>query len=65
MRKKTGRWIRRSHLLKKDEFVCSACGASTTKPLPGCSRCGAVMQNASANGDWVDSLEALDAIFDD
>ena len=33
-------WIRRSHLLQADEFICSACGSRAKKAHKSCPHCG-------------------------
>ncbi len=63
--KKTARWVQRTHLFRADEYICSACGASVSKPSPGCPHCGRVMGRAKYDPTWVDEAEAVSALLDD
>ena len=65
MRKKTARWIRRTHLFRKDEYECSACGARTDRPCKTCPHCGIRMKGSEYDPSWVDELVLIDAILDD
>lgn len=58
-------WIRQTHLFRRDEYQCSACGFLTGKPAAAYSRCGAKMKGAKYDPSWVDEMAALDAIFED
>ena len=58
-------WIRHSHILRRDEYVCSACGETTDKPKKICPNCGSTMKGVQGDAGWVDEMEALDAFFDD
>ncbi len=62
---KAAHWIRRTHLFRADEFVCSACGASAQKPSASCPTCGAPMKKTKVDPSWVDEAEGLSAILDD
>ena len=62
---KTARWIRRTHILRSDEYVCSACGGKCDRPKKTCPHCGAVMKGAKSDTGWVDEMEAIDAFLDD
>ena len=62
---KTARWIRRTHLFRPDEYVCSACGASFPAPFPECPHCGRTMRGTKTDPAWVDEAEGLSAILDD
>ncbi|MBO4324393.1 MAG: hypothetical protein J5845_03185 [Lachnospiraceae bacterium] len=63
--KKTAYWIRNTHLLRQDEFVCSFCKRKTAKPLSYCPHCGSIMKGTKSDTGWVDEMEAIDAIFGD
>ena len=62
---KQAHWIRRTHLFRADEYICSASGASHQKPSPSCPACGALMKKTKYDPSWVDEAEGLSAILDD
>lgn len=62
---KKAHWIKQTHLLRSDEFICSACGASFSKPYMECPHCGAEMKKTKYDPSWVDEAEGLSAILDD
>ncbi len=62
---KTGYWTQRTHLLRDDEFICSACNASGKKPYKECPACGAAMKKSKYDPSWVDEEEELSALLDD
>ena len=59
------RWIRKTHLFRMDEFVCSKCGASFPKPYVVCPSCSADMKKTKYDPSWVDEAEGLSALLDD
>ncbi len=63
--RKTARWIQHTHLFRKDEYECSACGCCVDKPYRTCPCCGLPMKGSKYGPSWVDEIEAIDAIFDD
>lgn len=63
--KRATRWIRHTHLFRKDEYECSACGFNTDKPYRVCPRCGLEMKGPKYDPSWVDEMEMMDAIYDD
>ena len=65
MRKKTGSWIRRTHLFRRDEYECSACGFRTDRPYRICPYCGVSMCGSRYDPTWVDEAEAVSALFED
>lgn len=65
MRKKTAKWIKRTHLFLKDEYECSACGSQTDKPYRICPQCGIPMKESKYDPSWVDEMEMIDVILDD
>ena len=65
MGKKTGKWIQHTHLFRKDEYECSACGSRTEKPYRICPNCSTPMKGSKYDSSWVDEMEMIDAIFDD
>ena len=65
MKKNSARWIRITHLLRRDEDECSSCGARAEKPYKACPRCGIAMKGSEYEPSWVDEAEAMDAMFGD
>lgn len=65
MKKTVAKWIRKTHVFRKDEYVCSACGCCAAKPLQSCPRCGASMKGAKYDPSWVDEMEMIDVFLDD
>ena len=62
---KNAYWIQRTHFLRADEYICSACGASCRKPVRVCPACGAAMKKTKYDPSWVDEAEELSIIMDD
>lgn len=58
-------WIRKTHIFRKDEYICSYCGSSSDKPYNECPRCGTEMRKTKCDPSWVDEMEGIDAILDD
>ena len=58
-------WIRRTHLFRPDEYLCSACGASCDRPAGLCPVCGAPMNRTRHEPSWVDEAEELSALLDE
>ena len=65
MKKKKAYWIRKTHLFRRDEYFCSACGARADKPSKVCPNCSAPMKGSKYDATWVDEMEEFDAIFED
>ena len=65
MKGKKAFWIRRSHILRRDEYECSACGFRSDRPDAVCKGCGRSMKSGGCGSSWIDELEAIDALFDD
>ena len=63
--KRTPYWIRRTHLLRADEYICSECGAVSEKPWSTCPRCGTVLEKVSYSPSWVDEAEMISSLTDD
>ena len=62
-RKNTAHWIQKTHLLRADEYVCSACGRRFDAPYEECPHCHRTMTGSDYDPSWVDEAEFLD-IFD-
>ena len=58
-------WIRRTHLLRADEYICSGCGAAYSKPYKVCPNCQSEMGKSKYDPSWVDEAEGLSALLDD
>ncbi len=65
MKTKTAHWIQRTHLFRRDEYECPACGSRTDKPYKTCPHCGQQMSGIGYDPSWVDEMESIDAIFED
>lgn len=62
---KPARWIRRSHLFRADEYVCSRCGRRAERPARICPGCGAPMRGAKYDPAWADEAEELELLLGD
>jgi rubrerythrin len=58
-------WIQKTHLLKADEFICSACGYKAKSAKKTCPNCGTVISKVKYDASWAEEAELLDAIWDD
>lgn len=58
-------WTQHTHLFKKDEYECSACGAMHDKPYAVCPNCNSQMGKAKYDASWVDEMADYDEIFGD
>lgn len=56
-------WTQKTHLFRSDEYICSNCDASFSKPAKICPRCGAVMKKSKYDANWVDEAEMMDMLF--
>ena len=63
--KKTAKWIRRTHVFRRDEYECSSCGAKTDKPKKLCPGCGLPMKGSKYDPSWVDEVVLMDMILGD
>ena len=62
---KAAHWIRRSHLFRADEYICSACRRVSSRPLQTCPSCGSDMKKVRSDASWVDEAEGLSALLDE
>lgn len=60
-----GRWIKKTHLFRPDEYVCTLCGSVSSAPYAVCPDCGALMGRTEYEASWVDEAEGLSALLDD
>ncbi len=58
-------WTQKTHLFRSDEYICSACRASSKKAYSVCPVCGARMKKTKYDPSWVDEAEELSAMLDD
>lgn len=58
-------WIRKTHLFRADEYICSVCGRSYPKPYDFCPGCGARPGKVKYDLHWVAEMEMMDILFDD
>ena len=59
-KKQSAAWIRRTHLLRADEYECSVCGSRYKRPSVKCPNCGRIMRGSKHDPSWVDEAEILD-----
>ena len=64
-RKKEPVWLRKTHYLRADEFICSACGCNAKKPYKVCPGCNARISKVKFDPSWVDEAEFAEMMFDD
>lgn len=65
MKKKSAHWTQITHLLRRDEYECSACGFRADKPYDVCPHCGLRMKGSKFDASWVDEIAAIDIIIGD
>lgn len=58
-------WIQKTHLFRKDEYICSACRAPCDKPYQICPNCGTEKTKVSYDASWVDEAEEMSIMLDD
>lgn len=58
-------WIQKTHLFRKDEYICAACKAVCDKPYQGCPVCGAEKTKVTYVASWVDEAEEMSIMLDD
>ncbi len=63
--KKIPHWIRRTHLFRRDEYICSVCGAAFVRPYQACPACGVPMKMSKYDPSWVDEAELISVLMDD
>ena len=63
--KKSAFWTQRTHLFRADEYICSACNASSKKPYQICPSCHSPMKRSNFDPSWVDEAEMLSALLDE
>lgn len=63
--KTTQHWIRKTHLFRRDEYICSRCGSVSDKAYRSCPVCKAEMGRVKYDATWVDEAECMAALCDD
>ena len=63
--KKKPHWTQKTHLFRRDEYICSECGTRCERPYQICPGCGIRMKSSRYDPTWVDEAEELSAILDD
>ncbi|MBQ6371580.1 MAG: hypothetical protein IJJ22_00470 [Oscillospiraceae bacterium] len=58
-------WIRRPHLFKADEYVCSVCGKISPRPYKACPACKTILGKIKYDPSWVDEAEMMSAVTDE
>ncbi|MCR4949719.1 MAG: hypothetical protein K6A40_00180 [Solobacterium sp.] len=58
-------WKKKTHFLRKDEYICSACGRSSPKAARRCPGCGSRMKKTKSDLNWIDEAEILSALEED
>ncbi len=58
-------WIRHAHLLRRDEYECSVCGAVYKRRTAVCPKCGTALPKVSDRREWLDEAEEMDLMLDD
>ena len=59
------RWMRRTHLFRVDEYICSTCGDAYDKPYSTCFNCNAVMGKSKYDSSWANEAEDMSSLLDD
>ena len=55
-------WTQKTHLLRADEYICSACGNVSGKAYKQCPSCGSKMSKSKYDPSWVDEAEIMDIL---
>ena len=64
-KEKASAWTQKTHFLRADEFVCSACGGTAKRAHKTCPHCGAKLTRAVKDSGWVDEAELFDILAED
>ncbi len=57
---KRGKWIKREHLFRKTEYVCSVCRAVFDRAYRFCPACGSMNSNGRSDPAWIEEMEFYD-----
>ena len=58
-------WTQRTHLFRKDEYICSYCKHIADKAYKKCPSCGLDMCKSKYDPSWVDEAEIADIFLGD
>ena len=58
-------WIQKTHLFKRDEYICTVCRAVCDKPYQVCPVCGAEKTKVSYDASWVDEAEVMSIMLNE
>lgn len=61
----TSYWIQKTHLFRRDEFICASCGCVADKAYVECPSCGCRMKKCKYDASWVDEAEMMDIFLED
>ena len=64
-KKKSPVWIRKTHFLRADEFICSDCGCKAKKAYKTCPGCGVRINKIIYDASWVDEAELIDMMWEE
>ena len=62
---KADHWIQKTHLFRRDEYICTVCRAGCDKPYQICPVCGTEKTKVSYDASWVDEAEEMSIMLDD
>lgn len=57
--------IRKTHFLKKDEYICSVCGYTADRAYKTCPSCGEQIAKTKYDAVWADEISFFDDIAGD
>ena len=58
-------WLQKTHFLRADEYICSACGFKAKRASGVCPGCGARISKTKYDSSWADEAEILDMMLED
>ena len=62
---KSAYWIVKTHILRDDEYYCSACRARADRKYKICPNCGLPMKGKKSDLGWIDEMEMMDIMLED
>ena len=61
--KRKAYWTKKTHIFKKDEYICSGCHYIADKPCKNCPSCRSKMNGSNYDPNWVDEIEMIDSLL--